>query len=166
MKEEIIKVIKYPEVFKKGNFNIRDGANSEIYIDIKKAYGIPGFLSNASKEIQKIINPKTTCVAGMGIGGISLASVYGELYDIPVCLIRDNPKSRGTKNQIEGYSPKKGDKIVILDDVFTTGSSLKDTAQIISTTKAELIQACVILTRNEPNLNFPIKSVLNLKDIL
>ena len=165
MKENLVNTIKQFSI-RKEPIILRSGEKSNIYIDIKKSYGVPGFLSEASHEIHKIIDKKATCVAGMGIGGISLASVYGELYKIPVCIIRDKPKERGTKSQIEAYIPTEKDKIIILDDVYTSGSSIKDTAKILQSINAEIIQACVILTRNMPNLNFPTKSILILEDVL
>ncbi|MCD4770991.1 hypothetical protein K8R30_01075 [archaeon] len=165
MKENLIKKIKDSGAIIKRDCILRDGTKSKIYIDLKKTYGVPGFKTEASNDIHKIIDKEVTCVAGMGIGG-HLASIYGETYLIPTCIIRDTPKTRGTKSRIEGYTPTEKDKIVIIDDVYNSGSSIKDTQEFLQITKAKIIQACVILSRNKPNLDFPTKSVLTLKDIL
>ena len=167
MKQDLIKILKNPEIFRKKQIGIlRNGDFSDFYINVKKAYGVPGFLTKCSKEMYNIINSEATCVAGMGIGGIPFVSVYGELYTRPISLIRDKKKNHGTKTQIEAYVPDKKDKIVILDDVYTTGSSLEETAKILEITGAEIIQGCVILTRNEPNIHFPVDSILKLEDIM
>lgn len=166
MKQKLIQILKKPEIFRDGgSYTLRNGSHSNIYIDTKKAYGIPGFKTMVSREMRKIIDCQATCIAGMGLGGIPLASVYGELYNIPVCLIREKSKSHGINSQIEGYIPIKKDKIVIIDDVYTSGSSIRDTIKVLEDLEAEIIQACVILIRNKPNLHFPIKSILKLEDI-
>ncbi len=167
MNENLIKIIKNSKAISRGKlYTLRNGEESNIYLDLKKTYGTPGFLTMASKNIHKIINKEATSIAAMGIGGIPLASLYGELYEIPISLIRDKPKERGTNSQIEGYIPTEKDKIVILDDVYTTGSSIEDTEKILKSTNAKILKACVILTRTTPSITLPIKSILTLGDIL
>ena len=167
MKEYLINILKRPEIFRRGgNFTLRDETQSDFYIDVKTAYGIVGFKKKASMELNKIIDKEATCIVAMGMGGRSLAAVYGELYDIPLCEIRDSPKGRGTESQIEAYIPTEKDKVVIIDDVYNLGSSLMDTEVILQTTGAKIIQGCVILARNEPDIYFPVKSILKLEDLL
>ena len=75
----------------------------------------------------------------MGIGGIPIATAYSILYNRRLCLVREKQKEHATKKQIEGYSPTYQDKIVIIDDVFSVGTSIIETANILKTTGANII---------------------------
>jgi orotate phosphoribosyltransferase len=165
-KQYLIDIINSPLVSKSGKFKLKGGSETTFYRDIKKAYGIPGFPSNVAIELNKIINPGATCIATMGLGGYKIGAIYQEMYKLPEAQIRDQEKTHGTGDRIEGYIPKENDKIIIVDDVYTSETSLKETAKVIrDETGAKIIQACVILERNKPNLPFPVKSILTLDDL-
>ncbi|MFH1521347.1 MAG: phosphoribosyltransferase family protein [archaeon] len=166
MKTKLIDKLKFLEVITYGNIFLRSGVSSGVYARIKKAYGNPELLGIISPYFYEIVDKNITCVAGTGVGGIPLATAYSIAYQIPLCIVRDEIKKHGMQEPIEGYVPTKKDKVVILDDVYTSGSSLMDTEKILQTTGAEIIQGCVILARNKPDIYFPVKSILNLEDLL
>ena len=95
--------------------------------------------------------PNVTCVAGCGYGGAPLVSVMGSAYDIENCVIRDAPKRDGSL--IEGQDLSRNDRLVIIDDVLTTGKSLADARQAIEQTGANVLGYLVIVDRGEYDRN-------------
>jgi len=68
---------------------------------------------------------------------------------LPLILVREKIKDHGTKKVIDGYIPNKKDTICIIDDVFTTGSSIRDTKEKLSITRARYTKSIVVLNRSK-----------------
>lgn len=66
---------------------------------------------------------RVDAVVGVASGGIAWAMTFGNCDMIPVLYARKEPKDHGLLNQIEGELPKDGAKVVVIDDVITTGGS-------------------------------------------
>jgi len=167
MGHDLKKILRGQDILYRGYYDLRSGKSSEFYVDIKKAYGTRGFLNAVIEEMKNIVDPRATCFAGMGFGGIPLASAFCTRYSERLCLVRELPKKHGTQVQIEGYIPNEKDFAVIFDDVFSSGTSLNSVAEIIyKNSGAKIIEGDVILKRGENELAFPVKSLLVLEDLL
>jgi orotate phosphoribosyltransferase len=96
--------------YKEGDFTLSSGQKSTYYINGK----------------QVTLHPDS--VAGLTLGadpivaGVSVVSVY-EGKSIPALIIRKEAKGHGTQAYIEGATLKPGAKVVVLEDVVTTGQS-------------------------------------------
>lgn len=120
--------------FKRGNFTLASGKKSEYFIDCKKTIlSAEGHWLSGKLLIENILRAeelgiKASVVAGVAIGGCSLASAVATMsYDnasppIDAIYIRKEIKDHGTKNLIEG-NVEPGSNIVLLEDTITTGGS-------------------------------------------
>jgi len=162
---DLTEKIKTLKLLKEGDFVLRSGKRNKYYIDLKEGFGDPEFIPLATTAFRSIVPTDTTCVAGMGLGGIPLATSYSTTYKIPLCLVREKPKGRGTNAQIEGYVPTEKDRVTILDDVFTRGTSIIDTMEVLIRTGVTKFYACVILQRETSSLSIPVYSALTLEDL-
>src|SRR3989344_7232180 len=113
-------------IIHKGKVTLRSGKETDFYIDLKKAYGYPKLLAALVTEMNKLVPQKATCIATIGQGGIPLAVLVSQKLNLKLVLVRDKPRKHGTKKTIDGYIPLRKDKVVVVDDVFTTGSSIRD----------------------------------------
>ena len=114
--------------YKKGNFVLSSGKESEHYINCK-----PVTLScegNAllSHLMIEHVEKDAVAVGGLTLGadplvcGIAQKAYYSGKH-IDALIVRRNPKGHGTKEVIEGNKPPKGSVVTVLEDVTTTGSS-------------------------------------------
>jgi orotate phosphoribosyltransferase len=96
----------------KGEFTLRNGKKSDVYLDIRRAYGYPRMLNMIVDKLNELIDPHTeaTCVVGYGFGGMTLANVMASRHGLNLTNIRDEPKTYGTQKQVEGYEPRPSDK--------------------------------------------------------
>jgi len=62
--------------------------------------------------------------------------------------------------------PKEGDKVAIVDDVFTTGKSLQKIVDVIIPTGAEIVGCYVLVKRGEGQTSVPVESLLHMEDLL
>jgi orotate phosphoribosyltransferase len=145
----LITELKKYKILKFGDFTLRSGIKSNYYCDIKEALGNPKILKIKINELVKIIPKNTTCIAGSGYGGITLASLVSYKLNLPLVLVRDTAKNHGTKKIIDGYIPTQKDIVCIVDDVFTTGSSIRDTKERLLYTKTKFTKPIVVLNRSK-----------------
>ena len=164
--EELISELKKTQVVQKGKVIGKSGRVLDFYIDLKKALGSPGVFNLICDELCDTIDKKATCIAGSGLGGLPLATAVSLRLGLPLVLVRDEIKKHGLQKKINGYAPTAKDKIVIIDDVFTTGTCILNTVRILATTKAKIIGGCVVVSRGDTtNLKIPIKSLLKVEDL-
>ena len=166
MKEELIRVLRELGVVYREPVVGVSGKLLEYYVDVKKAYGNPRALRLISKCLWEIIDKNATCIAAMGYGGISPASVISAQQGLHLALIRDTPKQHGKGGFIDGYVPTFEDKVAIIDDVFTTGGSLRKILSAIEPTKAQVLGCCVVVKRGDGELGVPLRWLLKVEELM
>src|SRR3989338_11057391 len=148
-------------IVKKGRFILTSGKTSDFYIDMKKVLGYPKASELVCSELCKIINKKTTCIASIGCGGLPLAARVSLKLGLPLTVVREKPRKHGLKNLIDGYVPTEKDKIAIVDDVFTMGTSMAKIIKALNKTGAKIIAGYVVVNSGEVSkFIIPIKSLL------
>src|SRR3989338_8803440 len=81
--------------------------------------------------------------------------------------VRNEIKNHGIKKSIEGYVPEMKDRVVIIDDLFTTGSSILDTAKELKKEGANIIGAIVVINRSKTrNFSIPLQHLFTLEEII
>ncbi|MBP6888763.1 MAG: hypothetical protein KBC21_03590 [Candidatus Pacebacteria bacterium] len=161
--EKLTNLLKKEEVLCFGNFILRSGLATTYYCDIKQALGNVKILENFVSSLVPLVPKETTCIAGSGYGGITLASLVAYKKKLPLILVRDKVKDHGTKKIIDGYLPGKKDYVCIVDDVFTTGSSISETKEKLKPLGCKLTQPIVVLNRSKKS---SVISILADKDLL
>ena len=176
---ELINLIKKIGYIK-GNFTLSSGKKSTFYIDIKtvslnpsgaKLIGMLGF-----KTI-KALNWKLSAIGGMTIGAdpistaISLNAINDDVF-WPAFIIRKEPKGHGRNQYIEGLSNlEKNSKVVIIEDVLSSGRSALKAADKAKSAKLEVCGIWSVLDREMgaiekiSNSGFKVFSLTTLSEI-
>ena len=152
-------------IIHEGKATLRSGKKTDFYIDLKKAYGEPKLLGALVLEMVKLVPRTATCVATIGQGGIPLAVLLSQKLNLKLALVRYKPRKHGTKKTIDGYIPSRKDRVVIVDDVFTTGSSIRDVIKYLKPTKCKIVSAVVVVKRGVGRVGLPLVHLLMLKDL-
>ncbi|MDD5191613.1 MAG: phosphoribosyltransferase family protein [Candidatus Nanoarchaeia archaeon] len=168
MSKKLIRLLKPLDIIyhKNKNMTLKHGLASDFYVDVKKAYGNPEALTLISEELWRRIDKNATCIATAGYGGMSPASVISSRYNIPLTLIRDEPKKHGKGGWIDGYIPNKQDKIAFVDDVFTTGGSFRKMIKTLEPTGAEMLGCYAVCKRGEGGLSVPLRYLFTPEDLI
>ncbi len=165
MRDDLINTLKELDIIHRGNVNLKNAGASQFYIDIKKAYGYPAALNLICDKLWQIIEKDATCIATTGYGGMAPAATISARYNRHLTLVRDEPKKHGMSGLIDGYLPTEKDKVAIIDDVFTTGKSIKKTIEILKPTGAEIIGCYVVCKRGEGKLETPLHYLLTSENL-
>ena len=136
-----------------GNFKLSSGKESAYYVDLRLVPSFPHQFRKMVKSLQNLISEKIGLdnfdyIASVPTSGLVIASALAIETVKPLIYIRQKPKDYGTGSLIEGKIPK-GSKVVLVDDVGTTGHSLLDAVRALKDAKIEVDSAFVIVNRLE-----------------
>ena len=131
---------------KYGEFTLTSGKKSKYYVDIKKASTNPGILKEIVEQMAEEVDG--TKIAGMELGAVPLAAALSLETDIPFLMIRKKKKGHGTGGRIEG-DLEEGEKVVVVEDVTTTGGSSIETIEVLRDAGAKVDEVLVVVDREE-----------------
>ncbi|HHT18963.1 MAG: orotate phosphoribosyltransferase [Euryarchaeota archaeon] len=148
-KELLINLLKTNQVIKFGKFTLSSGRESDYYVDMKKAITDPQILSLVAKIITHMIQDhQIDKIAGPALGAVPIATAVALHSDIPMLMIRKAQKDYGTSKLIEG-DLKVGDKVIVVEDVTTTGKSLLKAVKAVTDNGGQIERAFVVVDREE-----------------
>src|SRR5918994_2311738 len=147
---------------KHGTFTLTSGATSDLYIDCRVVATMPRAMRAIGAlmlhELRDL--PDVRGVGGLAIGAdpIAAAVAFSSLdpalgigREIPMFMVRKEPKGHGMGKQVEGaFPPEGGAPVVVVDDALTTGGSILQAIQAVEReTKAKGVRAVLIVDRQE-----------------
>jgi len=144
-KKDLIEKLKDCEAIKFGRFVLTSGAISDYYIDIKKASTKPKLLENIA-EMMAEYTEGYDYIAGMELGAVPLIVALSLKTKIPYVIVRKEKKEHGTQNLIEG-DEISNKKVLIIEDVTTSGGSVVKTINIIRENKGLVDEVLVVVDR-------------------
>lgn len=129
-------------------FTWTSGIQSPIYCDNRLTMSYPAIRQKITKAfIQKlqVLNIKPDIIAGCATAGIPHAAWLANELNIPMIYVRSKPKGHGKGNQIEG-KVEKGQKIVVIEDLISTGGSSLETANVLRSKGLDVQAVLAIFT--------------------
>lgn len=151
MKSEIAKgLLSIEAVFLRPEdpFTWASGIKSPIYCDNRLTLTAPevrNLVENSLVETIKEHYPECEVVMGTSTAGIAHAAIVGHLMGIPMGYVRGSAKDHGRTNQIEGKL-LPGQKVVVIEDLISTGGSAIDTVEVLRAAGAEVLGIASIFT--------------------
>ena len=150
-----------------GNFVLKSGQESNIYINCRKISEYPQLMKMICEYMKKdMIQAEWVC--GVPYGAVPFATTLSLMTDIPQLILRKEKKEHGTGKQIEG-DYKRGDTVILVEDVITTGGSLNKYAELLQDNGLNVImKKCIINRGNVPDLEplIPFDSLIKPNNIL
>lgn len=110
-------------------FKWASGWNSPIYCDNRITLSYPKVRTAIKNGLASAVQAywgDVDLIAGVATAGIPQGALVADWLELPFCYVRPEPKKHGMGNQIEGATIKPGQKVVLIEDLVSTGgSSLK-----------------------------------------
>ena len=129
-------------------FTWTSGIKSPIYCDNRITMSYPSIRREIAAGMVEVIKekyPAVEVIAGTATAGIPHAAWVSELLDLPMIYVRDSAKKHGKTNQIEGRV-LEGQKIVIIEDLISTGLSSLKVAKALREAGAEVLGVVAIFS--------------------
>jgi len=151
LREELIYSLKNTKCIKFGDFILSSGRKSNYYVDIKRAITNPGILKTIAKIIRYCLNEELNenlKIGGIELGSVPIATAVSLETGRDLVIIRKKSKEYGTKSKIEGEL-KRGDKVILVEDVTTTGGSVMRAVEEIRSMGGNVDKVFVVVDREE-----------------
>ncbi len=129
-------------------FTWASGIKSPVYCDNRLTLTAPEVRIDIEKGLAEVIRknyPEAQVLMGTATAGIAHAAITAHLLDLPMGYVRSGAKDHGRKNQIEGRL-EKGQKVVVIEDLISTGGSVIDTVNVLRAAGAEVLGVASIFT--------------------
>lgn len=160
-REEIIRDLKESKALLEGHFSLSSGLHSSAYIQCALLLRYPvlaeKFCSELAKKVKKY-NPEI--VVGPALGGVIVSYEMARALGLPgIFSERDN----GNMELRRDFDIKPGQRILIVEDVVTTGGSVKEVIEIVKEKGGEIVAVSSLIDRSGGNLNFgvPFESLIS-----
>ena len=187
-KKEFIQFLESAGVLKFGDFTAKSGRKIPYFInagDIKTGDQIAKLGEFYAKAYFEKVGNKRTVLYGPAYKGISIAvsssiALSKEGLDVPFFFNRKEAKDHGEGGVFVGYVPKAGEEVVIVEDVITAGTAIRESMAILSSLENVKVAATfVMVDRKEKGqtdksamaevgeeFGFPVYSVVDVYDII
>ena len=187
-KREFIEFLEGAGVLKFGDFTAKSGRKIPYFInagEIKTGDQIAKLGEFYSKAYIEKLGKKKSVLYGPAYKGISIAvaasiGLSKEGLDLPFFFNRKEAKDHGEGGVFVGYKPTSGEEIVIVEDVITAGTAIRESMEILSSLDgAKVVATFVMVDRKEKGrgeksamaevgeeFGFPVYSVVDVYDII
>ena len=159
--EQILKIFKDTGVMLEGHFLLTSGRHSDKYMQCAKLFQNADISEMFAKELAAKFSG-VELVAGPAIGGIILAYEVSRQLGVPNIFAE---RQNGEMTLRRGFSVPKGAKVLVVEDVVTTGGSVKEVVALLQSLGAEVVGVGSIVDRSNGNVDFgvPFEAVLSME---
>ena len=154
-KERVMEIFEKLEVLRKGHFLLTSGRHSNNYMQCAKLLQYPEYTEEIIKGIaEEFKDDKIDIVIGPAIGGITISYEFArQLKTISIFTEREN-------NQMvlrRGFSIPKDSRVLVVEDVITTGGSVREVINIVKQEGAEVVGVAALVDRTGGEVDFGTK---------
>lgn len=171
-KEEIALALHEIGAVKFGEFTLKSGIKSPIYIDLRLLISYPKVLKLISQAMIGMASDlKFDVIAGIPYTALPIATTISVEMDWPMVYARKEVKDYGTKKKIEGVF-KEGDTALIIDDLITTGGSKFETVEPFEASGLRITDFLVLVDREQggghllEEKGYKLHSVIGINELL
>ena len=149
----------------KGHFLLSSGKHSDTYIQCAKLFQYPEYSELFSKKLaDEFTADKIDVVIGPALGGVVLAYEMAKQLNVRGIFAE---RTQGQMQLRRGFEIKRGEKVLVVEDVVTTGGSTREVMQIVKELGGEVMGIGSIVDRSNDQVDFGVKfrSILKINAI-
>lgn len=150
-KEKIVDIFKATEALLSGHFILTSGKHSRSYFQCAKVLQYPKYLTSfASMIADNFISTKIDAVISPAIGGIVLGTEVGRLLNTKTIFAE---RKNGAMCIRRGFNIKKNQNILVVEDVITTGGSVKEVMNEVTKLGGLISGVAILVDRSNGTIN-------------
>ena len=157
--QEIFEIFEKVGALLKGHFLLSSGLHSDLYFEKFQVLQYPEYVEVLCKKLASLFkDDKIEVVVGPTTGGIIIAYEVAKNLKTRSIFAESEAEGRVFKR---GFNLKKGERVLIVDDILTTGKSLNEVVDLVKQYDGKIIGIGVLLDRSGGNVEFgyPLKAL-------
>jgi orotate phosphoribosyltransferase len=159
--DEILDIFRQTGVMLEGHFQLTSGRHSNRYMQCAKLFQYPDIAEKFAKELAEKFSG-VDLIAGPAVGGIILAYEVSRQMGVPnIFAEREN----GAMTLRRGFAVPEGARVLVVEDVVTTGGSVKEVISLVRSLGGEVVGVGSVVDRSNGAVDFgvPFNAVLSME---
>ena len=159
-KVDVVEILKKSDALLEGHFLLSSGKHSNRYVQCAKVLRFPQYAEQVlSTVVEQIKDLDIDLVVGPAMGGVIVSYELGRQLNKETVFTE---RKDGVMELRRGFEVKPGAKIIIAEDVVTTGKSTIETKEALEKLGGEVIGVACIANRTSKDIGMPIYSAIKL----
>lgn len=155
-KEELLQIFRQTNALLDGHFLLTSGLHSPHYFQCAKVLQYPKYLHLFAGELAKHFEySEIELVISPAIGGVVVGTEVGRMLDVRTIFAE---REKGVMSLRRGFEMKKGERVLVVEDVVTTGGSVNEIIQLAKNANAKLAGVGYIVDRSNGKTTFNAKT--------
>ncbi len=162
-RDELLKIYQDSNALLEGHFQLSSGRHSNRYLQSALVMQYPAIAEKLGRELaSKFEDTQVDVVVGPAMGGITVAYEVGRALGVRALFTE---RENGKMTLRRGFKINKGEKVLVCEDVVTTGGSVREVIAFLESAGAEIVGVGYIVDRSNGKVDFgyPGKSLLSLE---
>ncbi|MBP6672568.1 MAG: orotate phosphoribosyltransferase [Bacteroidetes bacterium] len=154
-KEQILQIFKETDALLEGHFVLTSGLHSPHYFQCAKVLQYPKYLHLLAGDIAKHYEySEVEVVISPAVGGIVVGTEVGRVLGVRTLFAE---RENGVMKLRRGFDLKKGERVLVVEDVVTTGGSVDEVCALVKNSDAKLVGIGCIVDRSNGKAQFDAK---------
>jgi orotate phosphoribosyltransferase len=160
--KEVARIFRETGVIMDGHFELTSGRHSNIYLQCAQVIQYPEYTSLFCQSFADYFGPNIDVVIGPALGGVILAYETARLLG---CRSIFSEKEKGKMPLRRGFALREGERVLITEDVITTGGSIYKVIDIVESFNAAVVGVASLVDRSGGRVifNVPTYSLIQLE---
>lgn len=161
-KREVLRIFKDAGVLQSGHFQLSSDLHSNKYLQCAKVFQYPRYAKVLAEELaRRFKKERVDLVIGPALGGIILSYEVARSLRKARALFAEREKEKMSLRR--GFKIEKGEKALVVEDVITTGGSVKEVIELVKRLGGEVIGVGALVDRSGKRINFGLRTETLLK---
>ncbi|MFW6278738.1 MAG: orotate phosphoribosyltransferase [Bacillota bacterium] len=150
--ERILEIFSDTGVLQEGHFVLSSGRHADKYLQCAQVLQYPRYANELAEGIAEIWEDKDIdVVVGPAIGGIVVSYAVGQALDLRAIFTE---RKEGEMRLRRSFNIRPGEKVLLVEDVVTTGGSVKEVLSLLEDREAEIVGISSLVDRSGGEVEF------------
>ena len=162
-REEILNIFRETGVLHEGHFLLTSGRHSSQYLQCAQVLKHPEIAAQLCRHLtEKLIEKELDLCIGPALGGVLVAYEMARSLGVPAIFAERDPDGNMTLRR--GFEVKPGEKVLVAEDVITTGGSVREVVDLVRRAGGVVTEVAVLVDRSGGSISFdvPLKSLISM----